>query len=59
MAIEESKNVNNLKIEELQSSLEAHEIQIIKSSDIGTVYQALQEHVSRGGGDDEKWKGKY
>lgn len=54
MAIEESKNVNNLKIEELQSSLEAHEIQIIKSSDIGTVYQALQEHVSRGGGDDEK-----
>lgn len=54
VAIEESKNVNNMMIEELQSSLEAHEIRITESFAIGTVYKALREHVSRRGGD-EKW----
>ena len=42
VAIQESKDVKTLKIEELQSSLEAHELMVSKRSTERSIQQALQ-----------------
>ena len=42
VAIQESKDVKTLKIEELQSSLEAHELMVSERSSERSIQQALQ-----------------
>jgi len=42
VAIKESKDVKTLKIEELQSSLEAHELMVSERSSERSIQQALQ-----------------
>lgn len=49
VAIEESKNVEDMKIKELQSSLKAHEIRLIERSAAKSSEQALEAHVSKWG----------
>ena len=51
VALEESKYLDVMKIEELQASLQAHELRLIdrnkeKSKD-STLYQALQAHYTK------------
>ncbi|XP_019441169.1 PREDICTED: uncharacterized protein LOC109346174 [Lupinus angustifolius] len=50
VAIEESKNLAELKIEELQGSLEAHEQRLIERSTEKSTNQALQAQITRRGG---------
>ncbi|XP_019427166.1 PREDICTED: uncharacterized protein LOC109335487 [Lupinus angustifolius] len=50
VAIEESKNLEELKIEELQGSLEAHEQRLIERSTEKSTSQALQAQITRRGG---------
>ncbi|XP_019431792.1 PREDICTED: uncharacterized protein LOC109338895, partial [Lupinus angustifolius] len=50
VAIEESKNLVELKIEELQGSLEAHEQRLIERSTKKSTNQALQAQITRKGG---------
>ncbi|XP_019434665.1 PREDICTED: uncharacterized protein LOC109341264 [Lupinus angustifolius] len=50
VAIEESKNLAELKIEELQGSLEAHEQRLIERSTEKSTSQALQAQITRRGG---------
>lgn len=57
VAIEESKDLETLKVEELQGSLKAHEQRLIERSVERPADQALVAHVSRKGGG-EKEKGK-
>ena len=52
-AIEESKNLEDLKIEELQGSLEAHEQRLNDRDTKRSTNQALQAHPSKGKG---RWK---
>ncbi|XP_019451809.1 PREDICTED: uncharacterized protein LOC109353904 [Lupinus angustifolius] len=47
VAIEESKNLAELKIEELQGSLEAHEQRLIERSTEKSTSQALQAQITR------------
>ena len=51
--IEESKNLEDLKIEELQGSLEAHEQRLNDRDTERSTNQALQAHPSKGKG---RWK---
>lgn len=53
VAIEESKYLSKTKIEELQSSLEAHEMRMIDRNPVKNDEQALKVHYSR---NDEKKK---
>ena len=59
-AIEESKNLEELKVEELQGSLESHEQRMLEKKHDKPAYQALQaqSHKGNGGYDNKKKKGK-
>ncbi|XP_047169380.1 uncharacterized protein LOC124837932 [Vigna umbellata] len=61
VAIEKSKDLSKMKIEELQSSLEAHKMRMIDRNPVNNDEQVLKVHHSR---NDEKkkskkWKGKH
>jgi len=47
VAIQEAKDVKAMKIEELQSSLEAHELLVIDRSSERSVQQALQVQTTK------------
>ncbi|KAK2365584.1 putative mitochondrial protein [Trifolium repens] len=57
VAIEESKDLATMKIEELQASLEAHELRVKQRSSNKAVEQALQAKTQNKKGKD-KWKKK-
>ncbi|MCI46993.1 retrovirus-related Pol polyprotein from transposon TNT 1-94, partial [Trifolium medium] len=57
VAIEESKDLSTMKVEELQYSLEAHEKRVNEKSKERGVEQALQAQRSKKNGGN-KWKGK-
>ncbi|KAK2402327.1 hypothetical protein QL285_051858 [Trifolium repens] len=57
VAIEESKDLATMKIEELQASLEAHELRVKQRSSNKAVEQALQAKTQNKKGKDE-WKKK-
>lgn len=63
VAIEESKNLKTMKIEELQGSLEAHEQRMNERNHEKANEQALQAQTSKNGGGDanrnRKGKGKW
>ncbi|XP_017434449.1 uncharacterized protein LOC108341264 [Vigna angularis] len=61
VAIEESRDLENLKIEELQSSLEAYEMRMRERNPIKTDEQALKiQHVkNEEKKTTKKWKGKH
>lgn len=52
VAIDESKNIDEMKLEELQASLEAHELRIKQRSSEKETEQALQDQASK-----KNWKG--
>jgi len=56
VAIQESKDVKTLKIEELQSSLEAHEMLVIERSSERSAQQALQAQTIKKDGYDKNSK---
>lgn len=60
VAIEESKDLETMKIEELQGSLETHEQRLVERNAEKEVTQALQSQILKNkGGDKAKgWKGK-
>lgn len=60
VAIQEAKDVKAMKIEELQSSLEAHELMVIDRGTERSVQQALQAQISKkeGNSKNSKKKGK-
>lgn len=58
VAIEESKNLGAMEVEELQGSLVPHELRLNERSTDKPVDQALQAQVARGGGGDKGKKGK-
>ncbi|XP_019457643.1 PREDICTED: uncharacterized protein LOC109358031 [Lupinus angustifolius] len=55
MKVSESKKIEELKIVDLQGSLEAHEQRFIERSMEKSADQALQAYTSRRGGYDNKW----
>ncbi|XP_073220132.1 uncharacterized protein [Cicer arietinum] len=62
VAIEESKDLDTMKLEDLQSSLEAHELRVKERDEAHTQTQALQAQISKKSNQDgvknKKWKGK-
>ncbi|XP_073221560.1 uncharacterized protein [Cicer arietinum] len=62
MAIEESKNLDTMKLKYLQSSLEAHELRVKERDEAHTQTQALEAQINRKSNQDgvknKKWKGK-
>ncbi|XP_057426461.1 uncharacterized protein LOC130719879 [Lotus japonicus] len=58
VAIEESKDVDNMKIEELQSSLEAHEMRLADRNSVKVAEQALKVGLDNHDGKKKKWTGK-
>ena len=57
VAIEESKDVESMKIEELQGSLEAQELKLIERESVKPTEQALQAQTFQEGRcDKKKWK---
>ncbi|XP_073223529.1 uncharacterized protein [Cicer arietinum] len=62
VAIEESKNLDTMKLEDLQSSLETHELRVKERDEGHTKTQALQAQINKKsnqyGVKNKKWKGK-
>jgi hypothetical protein len=56
VAIQESKDISTMRMEYLQSSLEAHELLVIERGAERTMQQALQVQSKPGGKDKKKWK---
>jgi hypothetical protein len=56
VAIQESKDVRTMKVEELQSSLEARELLVVERSAERTVRQTLQVQTKHDGKNKKKWK---
>ena len=56
VAIQETKDVKTMKLEELQSSLEAHELLIIDRSSERSVQQALQAQTTKKEGNRKNFK---
>ena len=56
VAIEESKDVESMKIEELQGSLEAQELKLIERESVKPTEQALWAQTSKKGSSDKKKK---
>ena len=54
VAIQESKDVKTLKIEELQSSLEAHELMVSERNSERSIQQALQVQTIKKDENDRK-----
>ncbi|KAK2405219.1 hypothetical protein QL285_054482 [Trifolium repens] len=58
VAIEETKDMSTMRIEDLQSSLEAHEIKLVNRSSERTTQQAMQAQSGGKDGKNHKNKGK-
>ncbi|MCI50362.1 F-box protein, partial [Trifolium medium] len=58
VAIEEAKDTTTMKIEELQCSLEAHEIKVINRGSERSNQQALQAQISKKEGSNKNFKKK-
>ncbi|XP_027190496.1 uncharacterized protein [Cicer arietinum] len=62
VAIEETNNLNTMKLEDLQSSIEAHELRVKERDEAHTQTRALQAHISKKSNQDgvknKKCKGK-
>ncbi|XP_073221473.1 uncharacterized protein [Cicer arietinum] len=62
VAIEESKNLDTMKLKDLQSSLEAYELRVKERDEAHTQTHTLQAQISRKSNQDgvknKKWKGK-
>ncbi|XP_050896654.1 uncharacterized protein LOC127103437 [Lathyrus oleraceus] len=58
VAIQESNNLETLKLEDLVGSLEAHEIKIVERKGVQDSIQALQAHSWKKNGGSNKFKGK-
>jgi len=56
VATEELKDLEKLKIEELQNSLEAHEQRLIERENSGDLDQAMQAQFTKNDGNKKKWK---
>lgn len=64
MAIEESRDLEELKTEELQGSLEAQELKLLERGVLKTANQARQAQTSKRNNGGKNWKkgpkkGKY
>ena len=56
VAVEESKDLERLKIEELQNSLEAHEQRLNERANSRDLDQAMQAQFTKNDGNNKKWK---
>ena len=56
VAIQEAKDVKTMKVEELQSSLEAHELLVLDRSSERSVQQALQVQTTKKEGNFKNFK---
>ncbi|KHN17115.1 hypothetical protein glysoja_011589, partial [Glycine soja] len=56
VAVEESKDLERLKIEELQNSLEAHEQRLIERANSRDLKQAMQVQFTKNDENKKKWK---
>ncbi|XP_050915303.1 uncharacterized protein LOC127130315 [Lathyrus oleraceus] len=58
LSIQESNNFTTLKLEDLVSSLEAHELRIVERKKVQGLIQAIQAHILKKHGGSNKFKGK-
>ena len=56
IVVEELKDLERLKIEELQNSLEAHEQRLIERENSRDLDQAMQTQFTKNDGNKKKWK---
>ncbi|MCI36137.1 F-box protein, partial [Trifolium medium] len=56
VAIEEAKDITTMKIEELQCSLEAHEIMVVNKGSERSNQHALQAQTSKKDGNSKNFK---
>ena len=56
VAVEESKDLERLKIEEVQNSLEAHEQRLNERANSRDLDQAMQAQFTKNDGNKKKWK---